>query len=258
MRGAALGTIMAMMINLILFVILSYRYIFVRIENILIYLKCARKNLKESIPLIGQELLEGGVFIIAVNALIARIGTLELSAYLLVGQIISVILMPMYMYSTSLLTLVSERYSVKEKSDLHSLPKISFYIVMIYFISLSSISFIFRLELVHLITDDLQLIEYSMNILLMVIALNLFNPLHSVYKYCLQAIGKSNFVLKETAKINFVTLTLMIFLSVIFDFKLQVIFISLFMNYLCLSMIFYKKYAHSINHVSIEESTIAI
>ncbi|WP_409193786.1 MATE family efflux transporter [Bacillus cereus] len=56
--------------------------------------------------------------------MIARTGDIQLSGYLLVSQILSIILIPMYMYSSAILTLVSERYGSKQLIDLKELPKV--------------------------------------------------------------------------------------------------------------------------------------
>ncbi|MFY0260492.1 MATE family efflux transporter, partial [Bacillus cytotoxicus] len=75
-------------------------------------------------------------------------------------------------------------------------------------------------------------------------------PLHNVYKYALQAIGQSNYVLIKTAIINLITFLIMLISIFMFKLNLFGVFISLFFNYVMLSIIFSKKYKDVLKNIS--------
>ncbi|HDR7297380.1 TPA: MATE family efflux transporter, partial [Bacillus cytotoxicus] len=181
-RGSAIATIIALSTNLIIYVYLCRKHLTVTFTNFTTYINNLKFICKKSTSLVGQEILEGGIFIIAVNAMIARIGDIQLSGYLLVSQILSIVLIPMYMYSSSILTLVSERYGSNQLTDLREFPKITLGLIMLFYIFLSIIFIYFKYEVSAFITNDINLINYATNILIFIILANIFNPLHNVYK----------------------------------------------------------------------------
>ncbi|YAR63389.1 MATE family efflux transporter [Bacillus cytotoxicus] len=227
-RGSAIATIIALSTNLIIYVYLCRKHLTVTFTNFTTYINNLKFICKKSTSLVGQEILEGGIFIIAVNAMIARIGDIQLSGYLLVSQILSIVLIPMYMYSSSILTLVSERYGSNQLTDLREFPKITLGLIMLFYIFLSIIFIYFKYEVSAFITNDINLINYATNILIFIILANIFNPLHNVYKYALQAIGQSNYVLIKTAIINLITFLIMLISIFMFKLNLFGVFISLF------------------------------
>ncbi|MFY0230835.1 MATE family efflux transporter [Bacillus cytotoxicus] len=249
-RGSAIATIIALSTNLIIYVYLCRKHLTVTFTNFTTYINNLKFICKKSTSLVGQEILEGGIFIIAVNAMIARIGDIQLSGYLLVSQILSIVLIPMYMYSSSILTLVSERYGSNQLTDLREFPKITLGLIMLFYIFLSIIFIYFKYEVSAFITNDINLINYATNILIFIILANIFNPLHNVYKYALQALGQSNYVLIKTAIINLITFLIMLISIFMFKLNLFGVFISLFFNYVMLSIIFSKKYKDVLKNIS--------
>ncbi|WP_256861349.1 MATE family efflux transporter, partial [Bacillus cereus] len=215
--GSAIATIIALSINLIIYMYLCRKHLKITFQNIKIYINNLKFLCKKSTSLVGQEILEGGIFIIGVNAMIARTGDIQLSGYLLVSQILSIILIPMYMYSSAILTLVSERYGSKQLIDLKELPKVTLGLIMVFYMFLSIIFVFLKYEVVAFITNDTNLINYAASILTFIIIANVFNPLHNVYKYALQAIGQSNYVLIKTAIINLITFVMMIITIYVFN-----------------------------------------
>ncbi|PAE18839.1 MATE family efflux transporter [Bacillus sp. 7504-2] len=241
-KGSAIATVIALTTNLMIYIYLCRKHLRITFANFKIYIHNIQFICNKSISLVGQEILEGGIFIIAVNAMIARIGDLQLSGYLLVSQILSIILIPMYMYSSSILTLVSEKYGTKQLTDLREYPRITLELTMLFYLFLSIIFVGFKYEVATFITNDNNLIHYAASILFFIILANVFNPLHNVYKYALQAIGQSDYVLIKTAIVNLMTLFIMLISIFILQLNLFGVLISLFINYLVLSIIFKKKY----------------
>lgn len=132
--GAALGTIIALTLNLAIYVFISSGLVKIKFDiyNLAIKIK---EILNFSISFIGQEFMEDIVFVIGVNAIISRMGVLELSTYTLILQIINVVLMPMFGYSMANLSLVSESYAREDiKNSLNISKYSSINLVLLYFI----------------------------------------------------------------------------------------------------------------------------
>nr|WP_263480677.1 MATE family efflux transporter [Bacillus thuringiensis] len=181
--------------------------------------------------------------------MIARTGDIQLSGYLLISQILSIILISMYMYYSSILTLVNERYGSKQLMDLKELPRVTLGLIMVFYIVLSIIFVFLKYEVVAFIANDTNLINYATSILTFIIIANIFNPLHNVYKYALQTIGQSNYVLIKTDIINLITFVMMVMTIYVFNLNIFGVFINLFFNYVMLSIIFSRKYKGILNGI---------
>lgn len=196
--------------------------------------------LVRSLPLMGQELLEGSVFIIVLNALLAHISPLILSGYLLISQILQIGLVPTFMYSSALLTLVSESNGARNQSDLKDFPRAAGIFAMILFCFIGILFYLLRVPITSLITNDTSLIRYSANIFLILWLANVFRPLFEVYKSALQSVGQSRCVLKLTCVVNTITLVLMI--TLIEYLKLYGVAIGLLFNYFVIFLLLNLNY----------------
>ena len=121
-KGAALGSILSLIVYLGIYSYTARHLVQIdlRIPQIL---KKIKDKILFSIPFLAQEFMEDILFVVGLNMIVARIGTVELSAYNLILQIISIIQMPMFGYSTATVSLVSEaNYGLNiEKSALQSI-----------------------------------------------------------------------------------------------------------------------------------------
>lgn len=121
-KGAALGSILSLIVYLGIYSYTARHLVQIdlRIPQIL---KKIKNKIRFSIPFLAQEFMEDILFVVGLNMIVARIGTVELSAYNLILQIISIIQMPMFGYSTATVSLVSEaNYGLNiEKSALQSI-----------------------------------------------------------------------------------------------------------------------------------------
>lgn len=195
----------------------------------------------KSLPLMGQELLEGSVFIIALNALLAHISPLILSGYLIISQILQIGLMPTFMYGSALLTLVSESSGAGNPSGLKGFPQTAGILSMILFGLFGILFYLLRTPVAGLITNNAALIRYSANIFLILWLANLFRPLFEIYKSAMQAVGQSNDVLRLTCIINTAALILMFVLTE--HLKLYGIAIGLLLNYFVIFLLLYIDYS---------------
>jgi len=193
--------------------------------------------IKESMPLIGEELLEGSIFVIIINAIISNIGIMEISSYLLIKYFMDIIMIAMYMYGTAELTLVSEKIGQNKYCDIKGLTIVGILISIVIYVVLSMIIIIFRDKVPALISNETALIEGAAKLIFPMVLMNLFNPIQTILKYVLLACGKAKSVLYITALINAVVL-LYIITTYFIGSKLYFVFTGLFINYFALSLLY--------------------
>lgn len=198
--------------------------------------------LRKSLALMGQELLEGSVFVVALNALLAHLGTLVLSGYLLVSQLLQIGLIPAFMYSSALLTLVSESRGAHQSADLDRFPKAAAILSMILYALMAGLFFLLRAPVIRFITDNSSLIACSSSIFVALWAANIFKPLFDIYKSALQAIGKSSYVLIATCIVHTGALMLIYLLVIVSDLKIYGVFLGLFIDYFIGFVVLSAKY----------------
>ena len=234
-RGAALATIISLSIQLSIYVYLCRK----ELKLSLPAAQQLKLLLKESIPLVGQEILEGSLFVIVIQGMIARIGNLELAGYLLVMPIVNVTLISMYMYGAAVITLVGEN---KQPSALKNIPRTALKMTMILFVGLSSLFLMFRYDVAGFISPDLDLVQYAASILLLTLLANLLSPVQNIYKSALQAIGQSRFVLVSTFMVNLFAFLMMLLLNFVWQPSFFWILLGIFINHGLLSTVLFVKY----------------
>lgn len=243
--GAAASTIIAMLLNLFILIAKSKKDVLFEFEEFSHYCSLAKEHLLESIPLMGQEILEGSVFVVIINSIITRIGVIELSVYLILQQLLSFLFVPMNMYSSATLTLISQNKD--DRKELNMFPKVSCLLSMLFYGFIAIIFLALRNTIPKIITTDLDAIQKSSKLFLFAILTNCVNPLSSIYKNALTSVGESKFILYRTAVINMIVIIIAIISTFIFGFGLKGILFCSFFNGLCLSIIYYKKYNRKIN-----------
>jgi MATE efflux family protein len=244
--GAAISSIVSVLFNMIVLIFQVRKELVFHISELLIYFKNIRVLIKESLPLIGEELLEGSIFIVVINAIISNIGIKEIGAYLLVKNILEIVMISMYMYGAAELTLVSEKCGEKRKNEIETLTFSGIFITEIIFVVISMLVFCGKNIIPRLISNDETLVIYASDIILPMIIMNLFNPIQVIYKYVLQALGEAKYVLYVTAIVNFLSL-FCIFLLKENAFGMVSVFVGLFINYFIISMIYNRRTNKVIN-----------
>lgn len=116
--GAAIASITSVLINMLIYIWAGRKDIRFLWKEKSIYVKETITLIRTSLPLAGEELLEGSVFVVVINALIAQIGIIEIGAYLLIKKVLDMIMIPMFMYGSAVLTLVSENTGRKNQEKM--------------------------------------------------------------------------------------------------------------------------------------------
>lgn len=205
--------------------------------------------IRQSIPLMGQELLQGSLFAIVLNAILARLGALTLSGYLLIRQLLQIGFIPAFMYSSALLTLISESSGARQFNDLKAYPKTASILTMILFSLTGIVFYLLRTPIAGLITNDQRLIGFSSGIFLLLWLARLFNPLQEIYKSAMQSIGKSTRVLLITFIIHTAALVIIIALTFLLHLGIYGIAISLFIDELVMYLVLKMTYDSEIQRM---------
>ena len=135
------------------------------------------KIIKKSLPLVGSELLEGTLFVVAINAIISHIGVMEISAFLLVKNFIDIICISMFMYASAEMTLSSEYIGKNRLSEIKSLTLNGIIISQLIYLILGVILVLFKNNAPKIISNDSELIALAVVlviILLQLIKQNIF------------------------------------------------------------------------------------
>lgn len=245
-NAAGISTVLAMLINLMIYVIVLRKQISIEFLNVRKYLKNAVIQLKESLPLIGQEIFDGAIFVVAVNAIILRIGTVEYAGYIIINTLMGFLNISKYMYGSATLTLVGISYGEKSKKDLEVYPKISIKIITSIYVVSGIVFILARNYLPAIISDDIhtqQIVSLFLTYFIIANSVSLFT---NTYMNALQALGLNVFVLYSTAIINIFILLLMIVFTMIFNMSLYGIALCVFLNNILMGIAYYKKYSKQI------------
>ncbi|MGP1411610.1 MAG: MATE family efflux transporter [Peptoanaerobacter stomatis] len=195
----------------------------------------------KSIPLMLQEVLEGSVFSVLIITLIARLGENVISSYSISMRIVSLCLLPMYMYCNSLTVLVGEYQSKKEYLKMKILPITTIVTTISVYVIISVLSYIYKENLIGTLTNINSVQEGTIQMLKTVLLFSVFQILFENSKYVLQSIGKSKEALKTTVVINSLASIILIALNIYNLLDLKIVLGILALNYLILSVFFFRR-----------------
>lgn len=241
MKGNAIGSVVALCFGvLIYFIKIKPIRLFSGLEiNFNIVFK---EQFKVALPLIGQEVLESTFIVIIINSILSHIGILEVSIYNMVSFIVSIALMPMYSYSQASLTFVSESTGSKDEKQLQKTPKICLKFALILYFSIAAVIIVLNNYVFRIITNDPFLIKGSGAYISLVLIYNIINIPNNIYKYSLQGIGYERWVFLKSVIINFFAIGIMIIFVVFLKWNLHGVYLSLFLNYIVLTVVFVIRY----------------
>lgn len=240
-KAAAFSTILGLFVNLLILIVKSDFKIDFNIRKLKDYFKIIKQQILESIPLFGQEILEGSFFAVIMNSIVTRIGILELSIYLILNQLINFLFVPMHMYGSATLTMSSKAFGSKNYDELKKLPMTGALLSMSFYIVMSVLYIAFRKYLPNIISDDKNVIEGASDLMIFIIITHIFNPVMTMYKNALIAMKEAKFVLYQTTIINIFTVAIVFIFVYIFHLGLYGVFLSSFLNSLLVFVLFYIK-----------------
>lgn len=236
------STVFSMFVNLLIYIFVLKRKLNLNFKLIKNYFTNGLNHLKLAFPIMVQEIFDGTIFVIIFNMIVIRIGSNEFAGYSIITNLIMFLFTFKHIYGSATLSLISISSGENNIKNLMEYPKISVKITTILFVFGSIIFFVFRYYLPKLITDDILVQGIATKFLIFFLIANLFSSFSYIYKCALQGLNKNMFLLKVTAIVNIFSLSLMLFLTQIFNLSLVGVAISQFFNECILSIIFLKYY----------------
>ncbi|MFZ8765811.1 MATE family efflux transporter [Enterococcus diestrammenae] len=158
--------------------------------------------LRKSGVLFLQELVEGSLFQVLVTAALARTGSLLFAAYQICLRLTEVFLAPLFMYCNGLMVLLGEKLGLGERESLRQLPRITLQMVLSLFFAMALPGWLFREQLLGLITNLPAVSAKGGSLLGLVILTEASRPFYEISKYSLQTVGGEKQALKITGVIN--------------------------------------------------------
>lgn len=206
-RGAALGTVTALAVNLGFYAFLGKDY--VRFSRKDLSLEKMKQIFQFSLPFLGQETMEDILFVVGLNGIVARLGVTELAAYNLIAQFTNLILMPMFGYTAANTSLVSEWAGKGDRKQADKAGRYTFGLLCIWFAVFYVILVLGREGLARLISPDTEVIALVAACMPLALLIQLLNYYGNVWKSSLQSLGWQNWTLRTAFIINLLVLGFM-------------------------------------------------
>lgn len=206
-RGAALGTVTALAVNLGFYAFLGKDY--VRFSRKDLSLEKMKQIFRFSLPFLGQETMEDILFVVGLNGIVARLGITELAAYNLIAQFINLILMPMFGYTAANTSLVSEWAGKGDRKQADKTGRYAFGLLCIWFAVFYMILVLGRARFARLISPDTEVIALAAAYMPLALLIQLLNYYGNVWKSSLQSLGWQNWTLRTAFIINLLVLGFM-------------------------------------------------
>ena len=206
-RGAALGTVTALAVNLGFYAFLGKDY--VRFSRKDLSPEKMKQIFRFSLPFLGQETMEDILFVVGLNGIVARLGVTELAAYNLIAQFTNLILMPMFGYTAANTSLVSEWAGKGDRKQADKAGRYTFGLLCIWFAVFYVILVLGREEFIRLISPDTEVITLAAACMPLALLIQLLNYYGNVWKSSLQSLGWQNWTLRTAFIINLLVLGFM-------------------------------------------------
>ena len=206
-RGAALGTVTALAVNLGFYAFLGKDY--VRFSRKDLSLEKMKQIFRFSLPFLGQETMEDILFVVGLNGIVARLGVTELAAYNLIAQFTNLILMPMFGYTAANTSLVSEWAGKGDRKQADKAGRYTFGLLCIWFAVFYMILVLGRTGFARLISPDTEVIALAAACMPLALLIQLLNYYGNVWKSSLQSLGWQNWTLRTAFIINLLVLGFM-------------------------------------------------
>ena len=227
-----------MLAGLIIYVFKFYRTKEIKIRGALSK-RITLKIIKLYIPLLGQDFIEGTLFTLILTGIVSRIGIYEIATYNLAESIGSIMILPVYAFSTSAITLSIQKSFSSKKENPNSIMNAGIILSCLIVLSLGIFTSIFSNGVFGLITNDEILILRVNKIFIFVIVVQVLNIFNQIYKSYLQGINSERFVLLFTVGISITSILWITILSI--NWGLAGVYIGLAINNLILSIVYYLR-----------------
>lgn len=196
----------------------------------------------KSLPLFGQELLEGSIMETLVTIFLSRLRANIFAAYQLCVYILNICLTPMFMYCNGLVVMIGERLEKHLTKELRRLPKICLGLILGIYSTAGLFVFFLKNLILAFFTAEPAIKNLASSILLFVLLVSMARPFFEVYKYSLQSFGNERQVLFLTFVVNGLALIMIVLLYYSQQIDLYKLLLTVAVNYLLLAYLFRKIY----------------
>lgn len=139
---------------------------------------------------------------------------------------------------------------------MQDIPKICLRMTVLFYFILGISIAILKFPLLNVMVKDYDVVQMAGVYFVGSIAAYFFNIPHSIYKYSLQGINDEIYVFIASLASNVLSLIIMIYLSMFTQLKFAGIYISIAINYLILSILFYIRYKKIIHKVNLGSGVV--
>lgn len=236
--GAAFGSVIGLSAGIIVYII--GMVVFDKINIIISFSrKCFFRMIKLYVPLLGQDIMEYTIFTMIISGIVSRLGTYSMATYTLLESIGNIVILPVFAYSTSAMTLAMQKNAADDKSAVKSILKAAIYLSLTVISFISIIFIIFPKTIMKLIVSDIEVIEKAKVIIIYLIIAQIINIFYQIYKSYLQGTDNEKFVFTTSVIVSLLSLIWIYLLAIILG--VRGIYIGLALKYLGLVIIYYKK-----------------
>jgi Na+-driven multidrug efflux pump len=205
---------------------------------------------RKSIPLALQELFEGIIFLLFLDAMIARLDTISLGIYSILNQALVYLKMPMYMYGNALTIFGSEAYGARNKNQLIEVRKVTLFLSVGMYLLLAIVLYRLRAFFIPVFTAEKQLIAAAATAMLPLFLLSLPAVIYELNKNVLQVLDKSKSVVMWTCCLNLVTMAVVLIVYNVHFLTLKRLFLLYAINYIVLAIIFNFKFKKVLTEIN--------
>lgn len=246
--GSAIGTVLGTLAEVVIFIIFfikekRFRFEF-RIDKDIF-----KRTLKLFFPLLAQDFIECTLFVVLIGAIISRYSTVLFATYSVINAIIVALTIVIYSYAGATMTLVGQEFAAKDntKDNCRMYPFAASLIAAIMYLIMISVTFLFPDKVCGMITDQYELLEKAIPVVIIALSVQLLNIPTQMYKYALQAIGKEKWVFIVSFILSMFDIAIIFGNIYLFKTGLAGVFAGLGILYLSSTLGFYLKYSRTIS-----------
>lgn len=236
--GAAWGSIIGLLAGIMVYVI-DMTVVNKKHMNISFSRKAATRMIKLYMPLLGQDIMECTVFTMIITGIVSRLGISGIVSYNLLENLGSMVILPMYAFSTAAITLSIQKKASGDNIAVKSILRTSIFMSLVIVIFISIVCITFPEKILALIVSDMKTIETTKTLIVYMIILQFIKIFYQIYKSYLQGTDNEKFVFITSVAGSLLSVTWIYLLSIVLG--IGGIYIGLSINYIFLSLIYLIK-----------------
>ncbi|MCK8058724.1 MULTISPECIES: MATE family efflux transporter [unclassified Fusibacter] len=228
--GAAIGTVVGLLVNLFIF-----GYAFGKYSSFKLRVSVHPVELKEIIqsflPLLGQDFAESAGFSVIVMMMIARLGEVAIASYGVLIVLLQVLTLPVYAYSTALISIASNAIGAQDYDLVGILAKKVLKNLFLVLLPVASLVYLFRNHIGKLITDSGVVVNTVAQVVAVVIIVQFLNAGNQIYRSLLNAVQDEKWLMNFSFAMSIFTLLSIYIACIALRFGLIGLYVALGLSY---------------------------